>query len=491
MGSIKDMLITQVIQSGIKWMLSLLSPASAIENALKRALPVLIGLLANVLGIGGLAGKVVGLVKKIQKRVTKAIEGLWIKLKRMGRSVLSKFSRGKKKKKVKTKAEGDQENTTIKTVDWDNDRHVFTNIENDSHTLYFRDKGLESELYMQSKDDHVESHLKHAISIATTTQEKEHAQKGLNHYSNKVSPKIKTLNRLENQKIKLENNDATTKKVDILSNQINKENKLQDKELAILAKLFKKIKFEKGGQPTAEKTKVTSKQDSEGRALYVEASPLTWVPGNTKGSSPFQNPLGWDDTKDVIRSGIYIRGHMLNDNIHGPGVAWNLVPITRVMNSNMEVQAERHGKEVLSSKHKIMWYKTTIIDYYNNTDNKNDRYFPVKLKVEWGEFKNSKGEYDPKGKIINKQAKEFSQGKPALPFNINDLGETLLIKKLSLNPKFAKAITEERKVNGWFDTIRGFENRMEKYYEKKVDNNKLDIFLDKIIYLENTQVITF
>lgn len=207
-------------------------------------------------------------------------------------------------------------------------------------------------------------------------------------------------------------------------------------------------------------------------------------------TSAFQNPLGWDDTKGEIRDGIYIRGHMLNDNIHGPGVSWNLVPITRVMNTNMEVQAESKGKEVLKNKHRIMWYKTTILNYYNDTDNPNDRYFPTSLRVEWGDLKNSKGAYDPKGKITDPQVKEFTQGKPALPFSINDLGETLLIKKLDLNPKFAKAITEERKANGWFKDLDKFEDRMTLYY-KNSKSQDLDILLDVIDQLEERKRITF
>lgn len=135
--AVMDLIQTQVVQAGIKWLLGLLSPvgafvkavmaiidvvkffieraaqiadlvnafmdsvsaiaagkvgavAAAIENALGKAVPVVIGLLASILGIGGLARKVIKLFKKIQKRVEKALVKLWKKIKKMAKRFLSK-----------------------------------------------------------------------------------------------------------------------------------------------------------------------------------------------------------------------------------------------------------------------------------------------------------------------------------------------------------------------------------------------------------------
>ena len=118
---IKGMLITQVITAGVKWIIGLLNPASAfvkaamaiydivmffvnqgsqvvelvsavtdavvaiasgavggaaklVENALAKSLPVVIGFLASLLGIGDLAKKVQGIVGKIRQRIDLAIE---------------------------------------------------------------------------------------------------------------------------------------------------------------------------------------------------------------------------------------------------------------------------------------------------------------------------------------------------------------------------------------------------------------------------------
>jgi Domain of unknown function (DUF4157) len=125
---IKNMLITQVIKAGIKWLMGLLNPVAAfikaamaiydivmffmekakqvlelieafvdgvaavakgsiggaaklVEDALAKALPLVIGFLANLLGIGGLAEKVQKLFMSIRGRLDKFIDGIILKAK--------------------------------------------------------------------------------------------------------------------------------------------------------------------------------------------------------------------------------------------------------------------------------------------------------------------------------------------------------------------------------------------------------------------------
>lgn len=156
LGKIAQYLIPTVIIAGITWIISLLNPASAfvkackaiidivtfiiergaqivtfvnavldaviaiagggaggvpglIENALALSIPVLIGFLAALLGIGGLADKVKKLFQSLSKPVMKAVDWvvgkivkfgkkLWAKLKAPGKKVADKFGRKDKKK---------------------------------------------------------------------------------------------------------------------------------------------------------------------------------------------------------------------------------------------------------------------------------------------------------------------------------------------------------------------------------------------------------
>ncbi|SCK41836.1 hypothetical protein H181DRAFT_03639 [Streptomyces sp. WMMB 714] len=144
---LKSYLIPTVIIAGITWIVSLLNPASAfvravkaiidivsfvvnqgaqivefvnavldavieianggaagvpkmVETALAASIPLLIGLLASLLGIGGLANKVKQVIQKASKPVNRAIDKIVDKVVRAGK-LLWKKSRGREKNKRK------------------------------------------------------------------------------------------------------------------------------------------------------------------------------------------------------------------------------------------------------------------------------------------------------------------------------------------------------------------------------------------------------
>jgi Domain of unknown function (DUF4157) len=151
--AIKSMLITQVIEAGIKWLLSLLIPgagfikaimaikdvivffvesaimlipaliegilalaagsvagvAKAIEVGLGRLLPLVIGLFAKLIGLGGLSKKVMKIFTNIRKRVDKAVTKLLMKAKTAGQKILRKLGIGKKGEKKKKETESEIE----------------------------------------------------------------------------------------------------------------------------------------------------------------------------------------------------------------------------------------------------------------------------------------------------------------------------------------------------------------------------------------------
>lgn len=137
MDTIMDIIQTEVIKAGIKWIMGLLTPvgafikaamaiidvvkffiqkaaqimelvraftesikaiangnvgavAKSIENALGRAIPVLIGFLASLLGITGLVDKVTGVIHKIRGRIEKAITKFWVFVKGKAKGLLGK-----------------------------------------------------------------------------------------------------------------------------------------------------------------------------------------------------------------------------------------------------------------------------------------------------------------------------------------------------------------------------------------------------------------
>ncbi|MES2557885.1 MAG: DUF4157 domain-containing protein [Bacteroidota bacterium] len=141
--AIKEMLITKVIEAGIKWLLSLLIPgagfikaimaikdiivffvetaimlipavteailalasgsvagvAKAFEFGLSKLIVLVIGLFAKLIGLGDLAKRVQKIFKKIRKRVDKVVRDLFKKAKKAGRKLMRKLGIGKKKDK--------------------------------------------------------------------------------------------------------------------------------------------------------------------------------------------------------------------------------------------------------------------------------------------------------------------------------------------------------------------------------------------------------
>ncbi|MCF2218387.1 hypothetical protein H9Q08_03635 [Chryseobacterium sp. PS-8] len=190
MDAMMDIIQTQVIQAGIKWVMGLMTPvgafikaamaiidmvkffiqraaqimelvkaftdsikaiasgnvsavAKSIENALGRAVPVLIGFLASLLGIGGLADKILGVIRKIRQRIENAIVKFWNFIKGKAKGLLGKIGVGKfgldKKEKNKKGKKDKKEKDHITSESF--------SMSGKSHTLSFED----NEIYMESK----------------------------------------------------------------------------------------------------------------------------------------------------------------------------------------------------------------------------------------------------------------------------------------------------------------------------------------------------
>ncbi|MBV1800698.1 hypothetical protein [Siccirubricoccus sp. G192] len=151
LGQVREMLIVQVLKAGVVWLIGLLNPASAfvkackaiydivmffvergrqiaefvnsildslaaivagnlgamaraVEGALARAVPVVIGFLANLLGLGGLSEKIKKIIEKIQEPVNKAIDWVIGKAVELAKKVGQLFG-GKKEKGAKEEAD--------------------------------------------------------------------------------------------------------------------------------------------------------------------------------------------------------------------------------------------------------------------------------------------------------------------------------------------------------------------------------------------------
>ncbi|MFL9833750.1 hypothetical protein [Chryseobacterium terrae] len=523
MDAIMDIIQSQVIQAGIKWIMGLMTPvgafikaamaiidvvkffiqraaqimelvraftesikaiasgnvgavAKSIENALGRAIPVLIGFLASLLGISGLADKVIGVVQKIRARIVKAITKFWTFVKGKAAKLLGKLEIGKNVKNLYNKGKRKIQDVGNGIYDFFMGTISFTAADGSRHKLYPESKSKSDNILLASIPKPIVVQLDSEISISREKGDMDNVTKLENakeFYETTAKNKIKDLKISQEHEEKSERELEGSKKD--AQERLKELARKRDEDIATLVGLLEQATFSEGKKSEV-KTKTTW-QDNGTAGDYVEASPLTYLQGDFKGASPGSaNPPGWNFAKAINKNGkgtIYIRGHMLNDGLHGPNKNWNLKPISNRMNREMDQSIENHAKREKSEKHKILYYKATVNEYYPG-DREEIGAFPKSLTVEWGHLMKD-GKFDEKGDKKQIQSKRFEQSEPikeSIP--VNELGDRLIIrvfKNLGLSEKFAKEVFLYLKNNrtNKFENFRDFQND---YFNKIFGTNR-------------------
>ncbi len=88
------------------------------------------------------------------------------------------------------------------------------------------------------------------------------------------------------------------------------------------------------------------------------ADPLSPRPGTYAGSAPYQASSLW--TAVNRRQWTYVRGHLLNHHLYGPGNNQNLVPIDRSLNTTMSANVEEPIKHQVLDEHKVVKYSVQV-----------------------------------------------------------------------------------------------------------------------------------
>lgn len=444
---------------------SLGQAAKMVENALARIIPIAIGFLASLLGLSGLSEKVQKIIHKIQAPVNKAIDwvldkaialakklGLDKIVKKVKSGVKKAKDYGKKKvkdakkwakKKVKKakkwakKKVKDVKKKISALKDWLKAKKNFTTNNGEKHKLFF--KGSATSLYMASEnpkglEDIIEErkakkpkpNAAQAASLASALSKK----KALSSYIS-----------AEEKKSKAGGKDASTAAI---QQEINK--KLSEIAVDLVAG-----DVDLGKLPLSNVT-YTMK---DGKAGSVVALPLTKNPGNTKGSAPSARIPGWDYVEMIDWELLnpktnqwgpkyWVKFHILNHNVHGPGVAWNLIPARGKDNTNFETKVESKMKDAVLSGDAV-YYFTANVGFYDEEPGKEYlKDFPATMTYEWGEAAQSGKNYTSAGGTVKgsdtltfqkPQDAKKKGGKPV--FIMSQLSRGHLIAKVGLGMQAA------------------------------------------------------
>ncbi|MBD2356004.1 hypothetical protein H6G41_15465 [Tolypothrix sp. FACHB-123] len=411
---IKNFIIEKVIIAGVEWVLSLLTPASAfikaaktiyeivkffieraqqiadlinaildaigaiasgsidqaiagVENALAKSLPVVISFLASLLGLGGIAGKIQAIFRKLRKPMEKAVDWIIDKGAKAFKKVSNKIKNskfGKKAGKIKDKAvekykAGKQwvEDKKEAAQNWMEDKKQSVkdkfSFGKDKH------KAQEEQSNQKNTKDEERTH-------EDKTKDLETAQKRLqgiisqSESTQQVEQSFPTLKKEFGLK-KLEWDNLGTPSASVIM-EINPKAviHLNNSGLGLLnegdtshSNLFKQeVTFET--HSIDNKYLVGSK---------MEATRLG--PNHPQGSPPLGgalNPLMKKLPTDpsLSNNAKYVKGHLLNDNLGGPGSAQNLYPITADANKQHVQQVESVVKNWVNNQGYWVYYKVEV-----------------------------------------------------------------------------------------------------------------------------------
>ncbi len=300
--------------------------AKFVELTLARTIPVIISFLARLLGLGGVAAKVMGVIRKIQAKVNMAIGKLVGFIVSKAKKV---FGKGVKTKKEKTKEKDNLDNLNAPPV------------------ALPRSKAQEKE--------HLEAASRAVNKLSKGSKVK--SNKDLEPYF----PKVKIRYRLKNIEFKPAGSGKLKLKLSINP----------DKELDVHERM-------EGTGLDGIKTAVKWETASLGGATVGKKMKAEWLgPDHPQGTPPgtgVQTSLMGKLVTDPKQDGDskYIRGHLLNDNIGGKGLGHNLYPITGNANKKHHDSIERKVKNWVNTEKYWVSYSVDVDEKSNDLGHGNN-----------------------------------------------------------------------------------------------------------------------
>lgn len=366
------------------------SAANFLERSLANGIPVVIGFLANQVGLD-LSGRIREVLDTVREKVDQGLDFLIDKLVGFVEKLVAKVKEAKDA-----------------VLGWLGFKKPFTTKDGKSHSMYFEGEGENAKLIVKSTPKTLEQLAEDRKKELETENTATPAKAAEN------APKLAALTQAASLKKGMEPDlkkyaEAVNKKSDTEGNAL--KDKINDKMNKILEQLII-AGVETEGSNNIE-TNVQHSLTSMGRPGSVTAFPLTKIPGNTAGSPPQEKPVGWDKIPASANpSTSWVGAHLLNHNLHGPGVSWNLVCGTKETNNNMKTEVENTAKKEVLGNPTKQYYFEAKVSYYDAQPTFPDAvFFPKKIDTEFGELSGEKGNFK-KDKLI--ASRPFSQDTPSM-----------------------------------------------------------------------------
>ena len=421
---------------------SIQSAANFLERALADGIPVAISFLAKQLGLGDISEKIAEMIENTRAMINEGIDWLIERALAAGTAFLNALGLGGSDEEApEEESDGSLELSSVEST--------FRDENNEDHRLYITIQGNNATIMMASNNpDDLHNKIEHEQVNDTNDTPEQEAQ-------------LSQADQLRGQLVTFIQNHLTNSgDAGIEGIQAEIQTKLNEIRDAVVA----------GGIDSdleLPPTEVTHGLQG-GKPHTVIAQPLTSISGNTTGSAPSEDPVGWDlveifkyiqvyvdddgkhkrmnegnadhvrkmNYRIIVRPDDWVRFHLLNEvAMHGPGVSWNLVASSGTDNNprylnqienpvKNKIQEEGTGPlyfEVVVSEYRgeipftdVQQEDQEFVDEIKNTYGESYRKLPAKLTVNAGKLikENGSSSYtrDPNDKIHDNEEFVFNDG---------------------------------------------------------------------------------
>jgi hypothetical protein len=310
--------------------------ANFIERTAGRAIPIIIGFLANQVGLGKIADKLKEIIEKIREKIDLAIDWLVDKAVNMGMSIMNRLL-----------AMGRSARDAV--LGWLGIRQRFTTPEGEEHNLYFTGTAGSARLMIASNPTPFETFIGQ-VEISATDP---HAGLKEHHKQNAL---------------------RKARAIDGLRNDTTMDEAAKNRAIAMLIQeLSESTKHLFGGDlpMCGEPDHNPSSDDNTRFAHYMNIKPLTRRGLSIgSGSKPTSASHSIYRNLEKRRHGdgsYYVKGHLLNQGLKGAGGWRNLTPLSQAGNSAHESTVESLVKAAVDSG-AIVEYK--VIPVYQSRGDK-------------------------------------------------------------------------------------------------------------------------
>lgn len=419
--------------------------ADFLEGALARGIPIVIGFLANQVGLD-LSGRLKEALEIVREKVDKGLT--WVidkvvtvveKLVTMGREAIESL------------------------MNWLGLRNDFKSKDGGDHHIFFSGSEENATMMMASNDPRpVAVHLENKKATDPNAAAAYDFFIGTVKVDEKdVEDKGKAYKTLSDKTQKRAARYAHQQAVQKLRNTM--------KDFADKLAL---VTFDAPNADLNTRTVVHKGVDGSGRASSVIANPLTYLPGSEVGSAPSEDPPGWKNYAQNS-SEQWVRGHLLSEHLHGPGKKWNMVPVNQSVNSSM-AGVEAKAIPLIANQGKTYYYETTVT-YDDTRTDPNEKNIPTSIKMKYGESVKNGDKFDP----VTTTLKPFGPFLQSVPNfggapNLNDIGVNTLdgiLKEISGANKtaFARDVmmcgSKYIETDGGFGDLSDVHSMMDAFYK--------------------------